>query len=85
MLKKTKYRIVLYKETKYLLYKKDYKIWFFRWSKWVTIKYPNSIGKSKIISNQIPEYKNLNRFMIKFVNVEEYFKTEYNERKKLFK
>jgi len=86
MNKKTKYRIYLYKGIKYLLYKKVYGFWFIKWSKWLTIKYPNDVGKPKIICDKIPEYENLKKFIIKYPNIKNYFKSnEFLERKNKYR
>lgn len=85
MQKKTKYKIVRHRGVKYLYYQKYYKFWFIKWSEWLPIQYPNQKGKPRYICNLIPDYKNLNMFMLKYLDVDEYFKTEYLERKKQFK
>lgn len=85
MIKKTKYKIVLHKGVRYIFYQKNYKFWFVKWFKWLPIPYPNEKGKVKYVCDRIREYKNLNHFMIHFIDVELYFKTLYVERKKKFK
>lgn len=85
MIKKTKYKIVRYKGVKYVFYLKIYKFWFIKWSKWLPIPYPNEKGMVKYVCNRIQEYKNLNHFMIRFIDIDVYFKTLYVERKKQFK
>lgn len=85
MIGETKYRIYMYKGVNYLLYKKFYGFWFIKWGRWITIKYPNEIGKPKIICDKIVEYQNLKKFAIKYPNIKTYFNTEYRERFKKFK
>lgn len=83
---KTKYRIYSYKGFDYLLYLKTYTLfWIIKWKRWSVIEFPNENRKIKILSNRSSDYKNLKKFIIKYPNIDEYFKTEYIERKNKFK
>jgi len=84
MTTKTAYRVIEYKGTQYLHYLKLYKFWFIRWYEWEPIPYPND-HKPNVICNKIPNYQSIRKFVIKYPDIEEYFKTEYVERKNKFK
>lgn len=78
----TAYKILEIGGTQYLQYLKPYMwFWFFKTYNWVAIPYPNQKGKSQVICDKIPEYHILRKFIIKYPNIEDYFNTEFKERK----
>jgi len=85
MTTKTAYRVVDYKGVQYLHYLKLYKFWFVKWYEWETISYPNEHGKPQVVCNKIQDYRSIRKFVIKYPDIAEYFKTEYVERKNKFK
>lgn len=81
----TAYKILETSKGQYLQYLKSYKwLWFFKTYNWVAIPYPNQKGKPQVICDKLPEYHSLRRFIIKYPNIEDYFKTEFKERKTKF-
>lgn len=82
MTTKTAYKVLDNKGVEYLQYLKSYRfLLFFKLYKWEFIVYPNIKGKPHYVNNQIPEFKNLRKFIIKYPDIDDYFKTEYLERK----
>jgi hypothetical protein len=85
MITKTAYRVFDRKGIKYLQYLKLYKFLFIKWYEWEDIPYPDDKGKLQFVTDRIPKYKNLKKFILEFLEIEDYFKTEYVERKNKFK
>lgn len=81
----TAYKILNVGGTKYLQYLKSYRwFWFFKTYNWVSIPYPNTKGKPQVLCDKVNEYRFLRKFIIKYPNIENYFKTEFKERKSKF-
>lgn len=83
----TTYRIIKSGRQEFLEYLKIYKwFFFFKIEKWEKIPYPCSKGLPQFISNLQLEYRsNVKKFVLKYPDINVYFKTEYLERKKKFK
>lgn len=82
----TAYKILEINGVQYLQYLKSYRwFWFFKTYNWITIPFPNEKGKPQVVCNKILQYQILRKFIIKYPNIEEYFKTEFIERKNKFK
>ncbi len=82
MTTKTAYKVLELKGIEYLQYLKSYRfLLFFKYYKWVFVPYPNLKEKPHFVNSLIPEYKNLRKFIIKYPDIDDYFKTEYLERK----
>ncbi len=83
---KTTYKILSIKGTDYLQYLKEYK-WFFFFNRyrWSLVPFPNGKEKIPYICSKLPEYHVVRKFIIKYPDIEDYFKTEYVERKNKFK
>lgn len=85
MITKTAYRVYEKRGVKYLQYLRLYKFWFLKWYEWEDVPYPNEKGKPQVVCNTIPKYKELKKFILEYLDVEEYFKNEYVQRKTKFK
>jgi hypothetical protein len=81
----TAYKVLQQKGTKYLMYLRLYKFWFIKWYAWECIPYPNEKGLPQVVCNKITKYKELKKFILEYLDVEDYFKKEYVERKNKFK
>jgi hypothetical protein len=86
MITKTAYKVLSIKGVNYLQYLKPYRLlWFFKLYRWEYIPYPNEKGKPQVITDRLHEYLIIRKFVLKYPDIDEYFKTEYVERKKKFK
>jgi hypothetical protein len=82
----TTYKILEVGGTQYLQYLKSYKwFWFFKTYNWVSIPFPNAKGKPQVVCDKINEYHLVKKFIIKYPNIENYFNTEFKERKTKFR
>ena len=85
MIIKSTYRVYEKNGIKYLQYLKLYKFWFLKWYDWEDIPYLSEKGKLEVISDQIPKYKNLKKFILENSDIEIYLNNEYVKRKNKFK
>lgn len=85
MTSKTTYRVYEKKGVKYLQYLKLYKFLFIKWYDWEYVPYPDKKDKQQVLTDKDSKYKNLKRFILDYLDIEDYFKTEYVERKNKFK
>jgi hypothetical protein len=85
MTTKTAYKVLEVNGVHYLQYLKPYRfLLFFKMYNWVNIPYPNVKGKAHVVCDLIHEFVQLKKFILKYPDIDEYFKTEFVERSKKF-
>jgi hypothetical protein len=85
MIRKTTYKVLENNGIEYLQYLKSYRfLFFFKINEWLYIPYPNIKNKPKVICSKIQEYTQLKKFILKYPDIEKYFKNEFLERKKKY-